>query len=227
MAETSNIKNISQNVSQCRDGKPWKMTQTRMGWHTLHTHWQTRIGWHTLHTLPSRVCVWSVCHPILVCQCVWSVCHPILVWVIFHGLPSLHWLTFCKMFFMLLVVVCTWRMHTHACVSDPVNLLLVSKKTLLLEHPPFLNNTHTVLKMPSLLPAQTSLTASRQWAGGRWWTQPKQPTSISATQRRSFLISSPPVGKGMTIAKPLKPLICGESQPTGYLWEQSLHAVDW
>ena len=50
MAETSNIKNISQNVRQCRDGKPWKMTQTRMGWHTLHTHWQTRIGWHTLHT---------------------------------------------------------------------------------------------------------------------------------------------------------------------------------
>ena len=43
-------KNILQNVSQCRDGKPWKMAQTRMGWHTLHTHWQTRIGWHTLHT---------------------------------------------------------------------------------------------------------------------------------------------------------------------------------
>ena len=34
---------------------------------------------------------------------------------------------------------------------------------------------------------------------------------------------NPPVGKGMTIAKPLKPLICGESQPTGYLWEQSSH----
>ena len=32
---------------------------------------------------------------------------------------------------------------------------------------------------------------------------------------------NPPVGKGMTIAKPLKPLICGESQPTGYLWEGS------
>ena len=112
MAETSNIKNISQNVSQCRDGKPWKMTQTRMGWHTLHTHWQTRIGWHTLHTLPSRVCVWSVCHPILVCQCVWSVCHPILVWVIFHGLPSLHWLTFCEMFFMLLVVIVTGQAAT-------------------------------------------------------------------------------------------------------------------
>ena len=60
MAETSNIKNISQNVSQCRDGKPWKMTQTRMGWHTLHTHWQTRIGWHTLHTH---------CHPVCVCVC--------------------------------------------------------------------------------------------------------------------------------------------------------------
>ena len=45
MAETSNIKNISQNVSQCRDGKPWKMTQTRIGWHTLHTH----------------------CHPVCVC----------------------------------------------------------------------------------------------------------------------------------------------------------------
>ena len=32
---------------------------------------------------------------------------------------------------------------------------------------------------------------------------------------------NPPVGKGLTIAKPLKPLICGESQPTGYLWEGS------
>ena len=38
MAETSHRKNISRNVHQCRDGKPWKMTQTRTGWHTLHTH---------------------------------------------------------------------------------------------------------------------------------------------------------------------------------------------
>ena len=73
MAETSNIKNISQNVSQCRDGKPWKMTQTRMGWHTLHTHWQTRIGWHTLHTLPSRVCV-CVCEAYVILFLFASVC---------------------------------------------------------------------------------------------------------------------------------------------------------
>ena len=38
MAETSNRKNISRNVRQCSDGKLWKMTQTRTGWHTLHTH---------------------------------------------------------------------------------------------------------------------------------------------------------------------------------------------
>ena len=76
---TSHVKNFSQNVRQCRDGKPWKTTQIRMTY-ASHTGW----------------------------QCVWSVCHPILVWVVFHGLPSLHWCTFCEMFFMWLVSAIFW-----------------------------------------------------------------------------------------------------------------------
>ena len=54
MAETSHRKNISRNVHQCRYGKPWKMTQTRTGWHTLHTHCHPYIFLPSPHRGPTQ-----------------------------------------------------------------------------------------------------------------------------------------------------------------------------